>query len=105
MSGRSAGHCTGNATPGFNNPSVVAGYRCGRGQDKRCGMGLWDGYGYRNRFFAGWSGVTRPPNFTFAPPTREREMAILKEQARYFDEQLTGIRKRLEDIEGSGTGV
>ena len=106
MSGRGAGYCTGYATPGFNNPTGGTGYGRGGGRGRRCGMGGGAGYGYRNRFFAGWSGVTPAPQYPqygFAPPTKEQRITILKEQARYFDEQLTGIKKQLENLEGSDT--
>jgi hypothetical protein len=109
MTGRGAGFCAGYPTPGYANPSVGAGFGAGYGR----GMGQGRGRGHRNRFYAtgltGWQrggrgyGVPAPTYFgaPFQPyvPTKEQEMEMLKEQSKYLEEQLTGIQKRLQEID------
>jgi len=107
MTGRAAGYCAGYPTPGFANPIGGRGFfgwgrgRGGGGWGRRNGFyatGLtgWQraGYGY-----AGFSGV--PSGAPYAAPTvtREQEVDMLKGQAEYFEDALTGIKKRIEELE------
>jgi hypothetical protein len=39
-----------------------------------------------------------PPAATPYAPTKEQQTELLKGQAEYLEEQLTGIRKRLEEL-------
>lgn len=101
MTGRGAGYCAGYAAPGFMAPGPGRWFG-GRGR----GGGRW---GRRNWFYAtglpGWQraayGYPRAPYGTpYATGiTREEELNVLKDQAQYFEDELNGIRKRIEEIE------
>ena len=114
MTGRAAGYCAGYGVPGFMNPGVGRGFwGWGRGGG---------GWGRRNRFYAGGWGGYGPPFMAavpygafgaygafggpFAAPlnptaTAEQELEHLKGQADYFAEALSGIKKRIEELEAS----
>jgi len=93
---------------GFENPGWGGGF---------WGRGRGGGFGWRNRFFASgltgwqraaagwpaWGGVP-PYAGPFAPAmTREEQIDALKDRARYFEDALNEIRKRMEELAG-GTG-
>jgi len=104
MTGRGAGFCAGFAMPGYTNP--VPGRSFGMGFQR--GRGAWNrgfgggGRGWRRMFYAtgrpGWMrfGATAAPVADFDP---EMEKQALKNQADYLQNELTSIRKRLEEIE------
>jgi hypothetical protein len=99
MSGRAAGYCAGYPMPGYANPVPGRGFGWGRGWGR--GFGWRRGWG---RGF-GWG----PPAYSapayspaYAPSYgREDEVTALKDQAKYFEEALQGIKKRIEEIESS----
>ena len=102
--GRAAGYCAENASPGFANPSPGWGY-WGRG---RAG----GGWGRRNRFhttgLTGWQRTAGGPGFagpgsripSFVPTVpQQQELDLLKGQAEYFEDALDGIKKRITELE------
>jgi len=105
MTGRAAGYCAGYTVPGYMNPIPGRGY-FGRG----FGGGGW---GRRNMFYAtgltGWQrGVVGYPPISSGIPygapfqptvTSEQELDSLKGQAKYFEDLLEGIQKRMEELE------
>jgi len=110
MTGRAAGYCAGYPAPGFANPIPGRGaWGWGRGGG---------GWGRRNWFHAtgltGWQraayggyppvGGAAPYGAPYAAPgapvmTAQQELDGLKGQAEYFEEALSGIKKRIEEME------
>ena len=102
--GRGLGYCTG----------YPVGYR--RGFGNRPYMGFGGGRGYRNRFFAtgltGWQrsfpgwGAGYAQNIPYDPYygqveiTREEQINILKDQTKYYEDALDGIKKQIKEMEG-----
>ena len=101
MTGRGAGYCAGNATPGYANQGLGRGYGMGRGP------GGGGGRGWRNMYYAtglpGWArygGYAAPyavpgPYAEADPQTQEQ---ILKDQADALKTQLDLVEKRLADF-------
>ena len=96
MTGRAAGFCSGYSRPGFANPGFGRGYGMGRG-----------GWGRRNRYYAtgltgwqraGWSAgpATAAVPYQAAP---EQELQALQDQAKYMQETLEQINKRIRELE------
>jgi hypothetical protein len=111
MTGRAAGYCAGYRVPGFMNPMGGRGFGGGRGR----GFG-GGGRGWRHMYYAtglpgwaragwGWPGWgAYPPTAPAAAPTSDVELATLKAQADYFENSLTEIRKRIEELEAAQKG-
>jgi len=116
MTGRAAGFCSGYPVPGYMNPIP------GRGFGMGFGRGFWGRgpsaglrAGWRNWFYAtgltgwqraamGWPALGMgwvPPGAT--PPTREQQLDALKGQAEYFENALSELRKRIEELEAEKT--
>lgn len=102
MTGRGAGYCTGYGVPGYANPVGGRGYgfgfgRGGRGWGRGWGVGAdWRRpmAGYAPTWgYAGWAPAAP------AMPTREQQADMLRNQVEYLEEQLTGLRKRLSELE------
>jgi len=107
MTGRAAGYCAGYSTPGYMKPGPGWGFGIwGRG-------GRGGGRGWRNWFHAtgltGWQRV-RPGWSAYGAPwgyptpyasniTKEQEIETLKGQAKYFEDAVEEIRKRIQDLE------
>lgn len=90
MTGRGAGFCAGFAAPGYANP---IGYGCGFGRGRgfrrmfnATGLPRWARYGVQN-LNAGYS----------ASDADEKE--FLKRQAKFLENQLEDVKKRLEELE------
>ncbi len=102
MTGRGAGYCAGYSVPGFANPIPGRGYGFGFGR----GLGL----GFRGGRGGGWGrwGYPAPyPTYGYATPftmpygtapSKEQEIDALQEQAKYFEETLAEIKKRVSDL-------
>ena len=104
MTGRAAGYCAGYAVPGFANPVAGPGYGFGFGR----GMGLGFRGGRGGRWgvpYAGYGyGYAVPAAAPYAAaPTREQEIDALQGQARYFEDALADIKKRLGELETENT--
>jgi len=106
MTGRGAGYCGGNPGPGYANPGPGRGLgRGGRGRGWGRGFGWGRGRGF------GWgpypSGAPYGPYAPAYVPAYatsygpEDEVTALKDQARYFEEALQDIKKRIGEIESS----
>jgi len=114
MTGRAAGYCAGNATPGYMNPYGRRYFGAGRG-----GASGGRGRGYRNQYYAtglpGWSrynmglpawggvaGYPYPGTADQPDITSEDEIEVLKDQANMLKQQLDDIQSRMEELkEGS----
>jgi len=111
MTGRAAGYCAGYSMPGYMNP--IGGQGFGGG-----GRGFGGGgRGHRNWFYAtglpGWQraaygypayGGAAPYAPPFAPAVSgTQELNMLKGQAEYLDDALSGINKRIEELEAKET--
>jgi hypothetical protein len=103
MTGRGAGYCGGYHVPGYMNPMPGRGGR-GRGWGRGFGRGRGWGRGF------GWAPAWGAPYGPYAPaygapyaPSYgpEDEVTALKDQAKYFEEALQDIKKRIEEIESS----
>lgn len=105
MTGRAAGYCAGYAVPGYMNPIPGRGLRRG-GWGRGWGRGFGRGRGWGRGF--GWGplpwGVPYVPAYgpAYSASYRpEDEVAALRDQAKYLEEALQDIRKRIEEIEAS----
>jgi hypothetical protein len=106
MTGRTAGFCAGYPVAGYANQAGGRGYGCGFGRGGGRG-----GRGYRNRFYAagltGWQraeyGMAVPYAAPYAGvpsvPTKEQQTDMLKNQARYLEEQLGAVQERIAGLE------
>lgn len=102
MTGRGAGFCAGYSTPGFANPIRGRGYGFGFGRGMGYGFrGGRGGGGRRAAPYAGYYGYEAPiaaaPAYT--PPTQEQELAVLRDQAEFFDKTLAELRERIAGLE------
>ena len=109
MTGHAAGYCAGYSAPGFANPIG------GRGFFGRGGGGFGGrGRGYRNIYYAtglpGWSrypwgGVANIPCSTFnSQMTSEQEIELLKNQAKYMQEDINNVNERIKELESNPAG-
>ena len=94
MTGRAAGFCAGYPVPGYANPVGGRGY-WGWGRGRGFGRGFRSaraGYGW-----PAWGGSPYGSGVpTIAP---EEELAGLKQQAEYLQNELDQITKRTEQLE------
>ena len=107
MTGRAAGYCAGYPAPGFVNPAGGRGLGMARGRGGGFGMGMAWGRGRGGGF--GFAPVAAPylagpyaAPAPFAPPTREQELDMLRNQAGWLKEQLDGITARIGEMEPEG---
>jgi hypothetical protein len=121
MTGRAAGFCAGYDFPGYANPVPGRGLGWGFGRGFR-GRGWWGGTGgwrgggrgWRHWYYAtglpGWARFGyapawgTPPYAAYGAPyaptmTREQEIEMLQDQAKYFQDALDDIIKRIEELE------
>jgi hypothetical protein len=111
MTGRGVGYCGAFDAPGWANWGPSRRFY-GRG-GSRMGGGRWGGYGagrgvgYRwwgRAYAVGMPRGTRwglPPTWAYGvpePPSREQEIGLLKEEARWLKEQLDAINQRMETL-------
>lgn len=103
MTGRAAGYCAGYAVPGFANP--VGGRGFGFGYGRGFGLGFRGGRGGRWTSPNAGYGYAVPPVAPYAAaPTREQEIDVLHGQAKYFEDALADIKKRLSELETEQSG-
>lgn len=94
MTGRGAGFCAGYNMAGFMNPyGGRMGGGFGRGRGRFWGNpypgGVWGApYGWQP--FAG-------------PYTAEQEKEALQDQVKAFEDQITSMKKRIEELESEGS--
>jgi hypothetical protein len=94
MTGRAAGYCAGYAVPGFMNPY---GGRMGGGFG--WGRGRWRA-GYQAPRFLG---APYPPYPSAPMYSAEQEKEALQDQVKYFEEQISSLQKRLEELQGESS--
>ncbi len=102
MTGRGAGYCTGNNAPGCMNGFVGRG-----GAGMRRGMGFGGGgRGFRGEGFGlgggRFQGINHYGQQDFSP---EMETNMLKNEARYMENELRFIKERIAELEGLGKGT
>lgn len=114
MTGRGAGYCAGYAVQGFMNPVSGRGYGGGRGWGR--GAGGRGGWRHRHCYYATavpgweraameWPGYPPPVPGAFGPlVAREQELEALKQQAKYFEQTLNDLKKRISEVESSEEG-
>ncbi len=89
--GRAAGYCAQYPVPGYMNPILGRGFYRGGGR------------GRRNLYYAtGLTGWQRGA-YSYPPPvvqtiTKEQELAELKNEAEYLENELKEIKKRIQEI-------
>jgi hypothetical protein len=110
MTGRAAGFCAGYPVAGYMNPIPGRGFGFGRG-----------GFGHRNLYYAtgltgwqraaygypawgnyGWAGPYAGTPVSYGTPyglTKEQETDVLKNQAKYIEEALASINKRIQELD------
>lgn len=102
MTGRGVGFCSGYASPGYMNPTRIRGWGFRHTGGWRRGLGM--GMGWRH----GSNAPVHPFAMQYAPPFAspdispvgaEKEIDMLKNQARYFSDALQEINKRIAEIE------
>lgn len=93
MTGRAAGYCAGYGVPGYANP--VGGR----------GFGFWGGgggRGWRNWYYATglpfWARGAWAAPYPGAAPTREQQVAALKEQQEALKATLDELEQRIRDL-------
>ncbi|MBC7227173.1 MAG: DUF5320 domain-containing protein [Thermoflexales bacterium] len=104
--GRAAGYCAGSDAPGYANPIPGRDF-WGRGWWWRGRWPRWGGWGrgWRHWYYATglprWARRGCPPACwgSPAPPTREEEIEVLREEAEWLKEQLEAVNQRLADLE------
>ena len=115
MTGRAAGVCAGFGVPCFAIPGGGRGFgRGGWGRGRGWGRGFGGGRGRGWGRGFGWKPAWGAPYGPYAPAygpvygpayapgyVPEDEATALKDQARYFEEALQDIRKRIEEIESN----
>ena len=95
MTGRRAGFCVGFNMPGFTNSTGGRGF-FGRGR----GIGLGRGRGFRNRFYNNTMYGGMSPNINYNPAiSKEEEMNILKNQAKFMQDEINTINDRINELE------
>ena len=94
MTGSAAGFCAGYGVPGYMN---AYGGRMGGGFGRGRGRGWGAPYPA-----AGW-GTWSPPygGVPYAQPySAEQERETLQNQVKFFEDQLSALRQRIEEMEG-----
>lgn len=109
MTGRAAGYCAGFGVPGYDNP--IGGRGLGFGYGRGLGLGFRGGRGGRGGWGGRWTapyagyGYAVPAVAAYAAaPTREQEIDALQGQAKYFEDALADIKKRLGELETENSG-
>lgn len=91
MTGRATGFCAGNNQPGFTTSGGGMGRGFGRGVR-----------GFFGRGMGRWFG-TAPVNYgvpaNWSAPTKEEELASLKNQASAYEQGLKDINQRIKELD------
>lgn len=107
QTGWGTGYCSGYERPGWANPEPGRRFYGRRARWGGPGQGQGrGGRGRRNRYYgAGQPGMARwggPPRAAYvqppAPPTREQEIGMLRDEAEWLKEQLDGITRRMAEV-------
>lgn len=92
MTGRAAGYCAGFSMPGYANPAVGRGF-FGRGR------GIGRGRGFRNMFYATGLPFRARSNYPFTGISKKEEIDILKNEAKYMQDEMNAINERIQELE------
>ena len=105
MTGRGMGYCGDYDAPGWANWGPGRGFYGRGGRGIRGRGGRW---GYRHWYHATglprWAraGLGYPPAVAYsapdAPPSREQEIEMLKDEAEWLQEQLDAISQRMDEL-------
>ncbi len=106
MTGRGIGLCAGYGMPGYMNPIPGRGFGPGVGWGRGMGRGFRGGRGRMSygAGFAGWDnrhGFHVPQSPVYAPTTPysgSEELRDLKNQAKHFNDMLSDINKRIDEL-------
>ena len=93
MTGRGAGFCTGNNTPGYMNQGGGFGRGRGGGRAQRGG-----GFGFRNQNFSS-APVPAPFYPHGATGSAVDEAEVLKDQETYLEKQLKAVKDRISSLD------
>ncbi len=99
MTGRAAGYCAGYPVPGFMNPygGRGMGMAWGRGGGRGMGMAWRRG---RGGGFGGARFMARVPGpIAYAPPNREQELEMLRDQADWLKSQMDAVNQRIDELD------
>ena len=96
MTGGGRGYCAGYDAPGWADPGPGRRF-FGRGGG---------GWAWRHQYYATglprWAGPGVAPAFVsgapYAPPSREQEVEVLRDEAKWLQEQLDSVSKRMDDL-------
>jgi hypothetical protein len=101
MTGRRAGYCAGNSTPGAANPAFGRGYGGGFGR----GLGLGFRGGRRGGRVVPYGRFDIPYAASFATaPSFQQELDALQADAEWLKSSLESITKRIAELEAGKTG-
>jgi len=96
MTGRGAGFCTGNNTPGFMSEAFGMGMRGGAGRGRGF-YGMGGGRGNRRgNFGAGWGAWGN--GAVEAPAVNAKD--VLENRAKALERELEAVKERLSSIDG-----
>ena len=121
--GRAAGYCAGYTVPGFMNPTLGRGLGMARGRGGGGGLGTARGRGgggglgmaWRRGRGGGWgrgSGLGLEGGWGFSPaplgapyaaaePAAEQQLASLREQAAWLEQQMSAVNERIQALDES----
>ncbi len=102
MTGRGAGYCAGYSIPGYANAVAGRGFGGGRGFGRGRGFGGggfgWARGGYAAPAFGAGAYGQVPFNQAGSP---QQEVDGLKNQAKYLEDALDGIKSRIEELQST----
>lgn len=99
MTGRGLGYCAtpvGSRRPGFNRLGWGRGF--GRPFGWGRGMGYGRGFGYGRGLGYGQRTSIAGPQVDPAPVSAQDELAALREEAQWMEDQLKQIRSRMDEL-------
>jgi len=96
MTGRGMGYCAGFGVPGYANPRPRLGLGFGWGRGR--GWRWW----YRASGLPGWARFGYPGIGPGVMP--QDELSMLKEQAKFLEQQLNAISQRMKELEKTTQG-
>ena len=106
MTGGRRGICAGYRAPAYPTAASWPAYHGGRGGFGGRGWRHWyhstgmPGWARAGQGLPAWGGYAAPVSPWPVPAiTKDQELEQLKHQAEYFEDALTGVKKRLEELE------
>ena len=105
MTGRGAGYCAGYSVPGYMNPYGGRGMAFRRGRfGGRGWFGRGRGYGwFYPPMAAPFPSIVLQPWLDTVPYNVDEELETLRSQAQALEASLSGIQKRIEELESKGS--